>query len=104
MGSSFSSLLSELVSMLMALLPPVERKKKNAKTSPAKINQQPTFIPETKIKNRFSVLSDLVLKPKTQTETSSSSSSVSSNSASSSSYSPVKAQATKKITKLGKKT
>merc|ERR1712208_179212 len=51
--------------------------------------------PETKIKNRFSVLSDLVLKPKTQTETSSSSSSVSSNSTSSSSYSPVKAQATK---------
>merc|ERR1712055_549053 len=69
---------------------PVERKKKSAKTSPpAKTNQQPKLIPE--ISNRFSVLSDLVLKPKTQNETSS----LSSNSVCSSSFSSVKTQANK---------
>merc|ERR1711888_368548 len=51
---------------------PVERKKKRDKTSPpAKINQQPKLIPE--ISNRFSVLSDLVFKPKTQNSVCSSS-------------------------------
>ena len=75
---------------VISFSPPGGRKKKNAK-----LNQQPTLTPETKIKNRFEILSNLTFKQEgyvqTKTEASSSSSSVSSSSSSSSD----KAQATK---------